>query len=57
MKGIGVILMTMLTLGADKGGKALIALYALEFGAKPWVIGLLFTLCAFFFSAAVGGGG
>ena len=57
MKVIGVILMTMLTLGADKGGKALIALYALEFGAKPWVIGLLFTLCAFFFSAAVGGGG
>ena len=43
MKVIGVILMTMLTHSAYKGSKVLIALYALEFGAKPWMIGLLFT--------------
>lgn len=48
MKVIGVILMTMLTHSAYKGSKVLIALYALEFGAKPWMIGLLFTLYAVF---------
>ena len=33
MNVIGVILMSMLTHGAYKGSKVLIALYALEFGA------------------------
>jgi MFS family permease len=42
-----VVAMTILNHFAHKGGKLLIALYAIEFGAGPQIIGVLFSLNSF----------
>src|SRR5215510_11380909 len=43
-----VLLMTVMNHVAFKGSKVLISLYAIELGASPFLIGVLFALYSFF---------
>src|SRR3954467_2848031 len=52
-----IVALTMLNHIAHKGGKLLIALYAMEFGATPLIVGTLFSLnslCSLFFAIFAG---